>query len=210
MPNNDQGPKYTVDIEGTLKPWDKPTITTEELAELGGWAVSQGVIEIDKDNNERTLQLGEIIELKPGHGFSKKVRWKRGDRVAERIEAEVALLRRYYPDLEYVDAGHWVRIPAYPTGAGWNRATTDVAVQIPAGYPGAAPYGIYVPIGLLCNGAAPNNYTAPASNTPPFAGSWGVLSWAPADGWRPTADLITGPNMLNFVRGFSGRFREGV
>ena len=73
-----QGPKYTLDIEGNLKPWDKDTITTEEIIELGGWDPSQGAIMIDKDNNEITLKPGQVIELKPGMGFSKKVRFKRG------------------------------------------------------------------------------------------------------------------------------------
>jgi len=73
-----QGPKYFVNIEGVEHPWLTETITTEEIAQLGGWDPSIGVIEIDKDNNERTLQPGEVVQLKPGHGFSKKIRWKRG------------------------------------------------------------------------------------------------------------------------------------
>lgn len=73
-----QGPKYFLDIEGVQKPWDKDTITTEEIIALGGWDTSQGAILIDKDNNERTLQPGEIVEIKPGMGFSKKIRFKRG------------------------------------------------------------------------------------------------------------------------------------
>jgi len=77
--NNAQGPKFYLDIEGQLKPWDKDTITTEEVAALGEWDPSLGVILIDKkDNTERTLQPGEVVELKPGMGFSKKVRFKRG------------------------------------------------------------------------------------------------------------------------------------
>lgn len=76
---NKQGPKYHLDIEGELKPWDKDTITTEEVAALGEWDVSLGVILIDlKDNTERTLQPGEVVEVKPGMGFSKKIRFKRG------------------------------------------------------------------------------------------------------------------------------------
>lgn len=73
-----QGPKFILDIEGELKPWDRETITTEEIIKLGGWDPSQGAILIDKDNNERTLQPGEVVELKPGMGFSKKIRFKRG------------------------------------------------------------------------------------------------------------------------------------
>lgn len=73
-----QGPKFTLDIEGTLKPWDEATITTEQIIALGGWDAGQGAIVIDADNNERTLHPGEIVELKPGMGFSKKIRFKRG------------------------------------------------------------------------------------------------------------------------------------
>ena len=73
-----QGPKYFVNIEGVEHPWPSETITTEQIAQLGGWDPSAGVIEIDQDNNERTLQPGEVVQLKPGHGFSKKIRWKRG------------------------------------------------------------------------------------------------------------------------------------
>jgi len=73
------GPKFFLDIEGNIVPWDQETITTEKVIELGGWDPSQGAIEINlKDNTERTLKPGEVITLRPGIGFSKKVRFKRG------------------------------------------------------------------------------------------------------------------------------------
>jgi hypothetical protein len=75
---NTRGPKYILNIEGQDIPWESDTITTEQIAELGGWDVSQGVIEVDKDNNERTLAAGEVVEIKPGQGFGKKHKWKRG------------------------------------------------------------------------------------------------------------------------------------
>lgn len=71
-------PKYFLNIEGEEILWDQDTITTEQIAALGGWDPAQGVIEVDRDNNERTLAPGEIVEVKPGHGFGKKHRWKRG------------------------------------------------------------------------------------------------------------------------------------
>lgn len=74
-----QGPKYFLDFEGKEVPWYKDTITTEEVISLGGWDPNIGAIEINlKDNTERTLQPGEVIDIKPGHGFSKKVGFKRG------------------------------------------------------------------------------------------------------------------------------------
>lgn len=77
--NSDQGPKYFLEIEGKEIPWDKDTITTEEVISLGGWDPSLGAIEINlQDNTERPLQSGEEIVIKPGHGFSKKIKFKRG------------------------------------------------------------------------------------------------------------------------------------
>jgi len=78
MQNKGQGPKYHLDIEGTLKDWDKDTITTQEIIQLGGWDPSLGAIMIDKDNQEHPLQPGQVIELKPGMGFSKKIKFRRG------------------------------------------------------------------------------------------------------------------------------------
>ena len=129
----------------------------------------------------------------------------------ERIEQELALLQRQYSSLEYKPDGHWIRIPAYSLPTNWNRTATDVAFQIPQGFPGTPPYGIYVPAGLLFNGNKLQNYVEPSPTQPPFGGSWGIFSWQPVDGqWRPTADPLTGPNLLNWVRGFAQRFQEGV
>lgn len=79
MPKQDAGPKYFVDIEGVDTPWDKATITTEEIIELGGWDPGLGVQQINlKSNEAKTLAPGETIELRPGMGFAKKIRWQRG------------------------------------------------------------------------------------------------------------------------------------
>ena len=75
----EHGPKFTLDLEGRLIEWDEDTISTEQIAELGGWDISQGVVLIDlHDNTERTLQAGEVVELRPGLGFSKRIKFKRG------------------------------------------------------------------------------------------------------------------------------------
>lgn len=130
----------------------------------------------------------------------------------DRIERELALLRERYPELEYRAEGRWVRIPAYPLPPGWNRETTDVALQIPPAYPGTPPYGIYVPAGLTINGQRPDNYTEPAQTQPPFGGSWGIFSWTTVDGqWRATAepDPVRGYSLRAWVDGFANRFGEG-
>jgi hypothetical protein len=74
-----QGPKYVVNLEGTEHPWDSETITVPQIRELGGWEPSLPVVEVNlQDNTERTLGEDEVVTLKPGHGFAKKVRFQRG------------------------------------------------------------------------------------------------------------------------------------
>jgi len=73
------GRKYFVNIEGSEHPWNKETISVPEIRELGGWDSSQPILEVNlEENTERTLAEDEIVKLKPGHGFSKKVRFQRG------------------------------------------------------------------------------------------------------------------------------------
>jgi hypothetical protein len=129
----------------------------------------------------------------------------------DRIEKELILLRKYFPNLEYREDGHWFRVPNYALPEGWNRESTDVAFQLPqAGFPGVPPYGIYAPSGLTFKGEKPENYTEPAPSQPPFGDNWGVFSWEPHPGeWRATSDLQSGSNLLNWVMGFKERFKEG-
>jgi len=75
---NSNGPKYHVDIEGTIYDWDRETITVPEIRALGSLPTGVPVLQIDKDNNQKELEENEIVELKPGMGFSKKVRYARG------------------------------------------------------------------------------------------------------------------------------------
>jgi hypothetical protein len=71
--------RFEVNIEGVVHPWDEPTITVPELRSLGSLPADQPVLEVNlRDNTERTLEEDEVVELKPGHGFAKKVGFKRG------------------------------------------------------------------------------------------------------------------------------------
>lgn len=73
------GPKYRVDIEGTLHDWDEDTITVTQLRSLGGFPEATPVQEIDlRDNTQRDLSEDEVVALKPGLGFSKRVKYARG------------------------------------------------------------------------------------------------------------------------------------
>jgi hypothetical protein len=70
--------KYEMDIEGRLYPWSSSTITTGQIIGVAGWPTGTQVIEVDDDNNQRTLGPDETIALKPGHGFAKRHRFQRG------------------------------------------------------------------------------------------------------------------------------------
>lgn len=127
----------------------------------------------------------------------------------ERIDQELALLRQRYPDLEYREEGRWIRVPAYPLPSGWNRTSTDIAFQIPVGYPGTQPYGFCTSVGLQFNGQSPDNCQA-ADPMPPFEGGpWVRFSWTPETPWQPAAQVTAGSNLLNWVIGFADRFRQG-
>lgn len=71
-------PTFFVCIEDTNYPWPRDSITTEEIAGLGGWDPSEGVIVVDEDQSERNLEPGEIVELRPGLTFGKKFCFRRG------------------------------------------------------------------------------------------------------------------------------------
>lgn len=74
------GPTYEVNIEGRTYDWHESAITPMQIRQLGGLPADQPVIEINfKDNTEHTLREDEVVELKPGHGFGRKVGFKRGD-----------------------------------------------------------------------------------------------------------------------------------
>ncbi len=130
----------------------------------------------------------------------------------ERIEKELALLRRFYPDLEYREDGHWIRIPRYQVPGGtWNHDEVSVSFQIPApGYPGQAPYAFYVSPGLRLKETdqKPNNYEEPAAGVP-FDRVWGKFSWT-QENWRATGDVVSGSNLFNFVSSFRDRLNEGA
>ncbi|MBV8554554.1 MAG: multiubiquitin domain-containing protein, partial [Planctomycetaceae bacterium] len=68
-----------LNIEGQEYPWDRDTITVREIRQLGSLPVDAQVLEINlEDNTERTLNETEVVEIKSGYGYAKKVRYRRG------------------------------------------------------------------------------------------------------------------------------------
>lgn len=73
-----KGPKYEINIEGAEYAWNEDTITVPEIRSLGGIPDDQQVVEVFEDNSEQTLAEDAVIEVKPGKGFGKKVKFQRG------------------------------------------------------------------------------------------------------------------------------------
>ncbi len=200
-------------IEGKDFEWDQETILPEKIAELGGWDPAQGVIEVDKDNNERTLPPGIPVKIQPGHGFGKKHKWKRG-LIRERIQQELDLLRKYYPDIKHKEDGgeDWFQIPAYPFPEGWRIGQTPIShapitFKVVAGHPSAAPYAFAAPAGINFKGTPPRN--AKDGFITPFGDKYVLFSWAPAQ-WCASGDINKGQNLVHWTRSFAQRLKEGA
>lgn len=70
---------FPLSIEGKELFWPKSTITTEQIAGLGGWGPALGVQQIDLTTNEaHTLKAGEVVDLNDLKTFAKKIGWRRG------------------------------------------------------------------------------------------------------------------------------------
>jgi hypothetical protein len=202
-----KGPKYFINIEGNKHEWPRETITTEEIAHLGGWA-NEGVIEIDEHNEERTLSAGEVIQLKPGMGFAKKIRWQRGDGVFDlRLYNEFQHLKGHFKTA--LQHENWFLLPDHPLPEGWSLKTANIAFRVLPGYPATPPYGFFVPNGLRFEGAIPSNYQEGVADVPPFDGKWAMFSWAPQE-WKSSDSIAAGFNLLNFALSFTVRLKEGA
>jgi len=125
-----------------------------------------------------------------------------------RIAEELTLLRIHYTAVDHVEANnlHWFRVTSVRMPENCSRNCVDVVLAVTQGYPGAEPYGFFIPRALTVNGVAPTEHGPP--HPPPYPGDWRFLSWSPI-GWHPTADVQTGSNLWAWVRTFAHRLREG-
>lgn len=190
---------YVLCIEGRELPWEHPTITTEQIAELGGWNVSEGVVEVDPDQNERTLQPGEEIELKRGHRFGKKFCWKRGLVSNPRVNDELEHLQRHFDGVECIEdnGSYWLRVPGLVLESYCAPADIPIVFSLTKGFPGAPPYGFFVPANTTRHGKPVADQAPPAQ--PPFVGDWRFVSHQPVS-WRPAASVTNGDNLWGWVR----------
>lgn len=126
-----------------------------------------------------------------------------------RIQAELALLQQHYRQVDYlkIDTMHWFQVHTLRMPDSWSLNEIPAVFAVTEGYPGAEPYGFFVPKNLTMAGEPPSEHQAP--HQPPFDGDWRFLSWTPVE-WQANADISSGSNLWAWVRTFTHRLREGV
>jgi hypothetical protein len=128
------------------------------------------------------------------------------------VAKELELLRTFWPDLEYVEEGHWVLKGNYQFPLGWSLEHGDVAIRIPADLPAEQPYGFWVRGGISpASGGVTGSYVFPAEEVIPFAPteSWGRFSWALQDNaWKPGAMPGAGTGLVQFAMSINRRLQE--
>lgn len=129
----------------------------------------------------------------------------------QRLNEEFSLIKSVFDGAQIDKDQKWILIPNYRIKEveGWNKESMDICIEVRNGFPGAAPYGIYVPVDLRFKGENPDNWVCPAKHQPSFDGQWALISWTPKNGWNPGTDISKGSNLLGFVLSFSDRFKEG-
>jgi hypothetical protein len=72
------GQKFYVNIEGAEYPWDKDTITAQDIRSLGGIPADVPILQEAPDGTERTIGENEAIALQPGHRLGRAAKYRRG------------------------------------------------------------------------------------------------------------------------------------
>jgi len=123
----------------------------------------------------------------------------------ERIEIEITLLTIKFGEVEYYEESGLILIKNYKIPKGWNRASTDVLLTIPTGYPTASPYAFKASSGLrLDPDRMPSNYS---EGQTALEKQWGQFSIS-VEEWKPTEDVVSGHNLLTFMIGVRKRLEE--
>ena len=114
----------------------------------------------------------------------------------DRIRKEVVALALNYGPANYDDQeGRWVRLAHLPLPTGWNRDATSLLIELPTAYPEVPPSGCFIDKGLNCSshyypGSQHNRYSE-------LGWAWFCLHFD--QGWKPSADVWSGDNLLTIV-----------
>lgn len=125
----------------------------------------------------------------------------------DRLDQEIALVRKQYPGVRHDQNYDWVVVEEVPLPADYNRDTTDVLIVIPSGYPETPPDNFWVPSGLrLENDGQPDAFNP--NHRTHEGEEWDRFSWHEDDGWTPSEDIEDGSNLLTFMSTAEERLKE--
>jgi len=127
---------------------------------------------------------------------------KRGRRILQ----EVVLLAMAFGEVNFDENCYtWVHIPRFRLPAGWNKATTELLVELPRAYPQVGPDGFYLDKRLRDRqGRTPGHYFEEKSRYNRYAHlgwAWFCLHQEPGKkgGWKATSDIMEGDNLVKYV-----------
>ena len=131
---------------------------------------------------------------------------------ARRVYREALLLARQFPTVDYDDEdGRWLHIPHFPLPGGWDRPETALLLDLPRGYPHLPPDGFYIDRYLRTrHGRQIDHYFEARGSHNPYADKgwgWFCIHLNQA-AWRPTADLVSGDNLLKLAALIRAIFTE--
>lgn len=125
----------------------------------------------------------------------------------DRLDEEIALLRKEYQAVRHGENYDWVVVEDVQLPDEYNRDGTDVLVFIPSGYPETPPDNFFVPNGLqLSNGGQIDNFSK--NHQTHEGGQWDRFSWHEEAGWSPSKDVEDGSNLLTFMGTVEDRLEE--
>lgn len=77
-----QASQYEVNVEGTIHPWDKGTISVPEIRRLGGFPPDAPVVAVDLTDNSQTPlpedAVHDVVAIEAGKPLVKRTSFNRG------------------------------------------------------------------------------------------------------------------------------------
>jgi hypothetical protein len=194
-------------------------MSAEELLRFLGEDPTRHVLQIGDDGTNAILPKGNRNILQDGGKYSSAPIFKYGDQPGipaqwapsgrnwryRRIPLEVTLLGQRYGKVEYDYTGlTWVHIPEFPLPSGWNKAETQLLIELPPTYPLVGPEGFSLDPYLRTRaGRTPAHYLEPQARQQRGRGRWVWFCLerkdGPGGGWRTAARILDGDNLLAYT-----------
>ena len=123
-----------------------------------------------------------------------------------RVVLEVLLLAMAFGEVNFDEnCCTWVHIRRFRLPAGWNKAATELLIELPSAYPQVGPDGFYLDRRLRDrSGRTPAHYFEERGRYNKYADrgwAWFCLHQEPGKrgGWRAANSIMDGDNLIKYV-----------